>query len=116
MLQKSQIFSFLVSFLITFAAGFFIWNIFIAPDNGVLNQVLGEIDKISSKFLLASVLPNQQDETIIPATNSAESESAADQNLSPDADSAGSGDIVEQNPVIAPSEDVQDQLDDIQEK
>jgi len=55
MLKKSQIFYFLISFIATVTMGFFVWSLFIIPDNGIFAKVLSEINKAGSKFFPASM-------------------------------------------------------------
>ena len=102
---KKWIFSFLISFFITFITGFLIWNIFISPEDGVLNQIL-----LGLKIFSASVSSDYVIDNITPETDSGQEDSnnqdlESDENLS-----------VIQNSVIASPQSFQDQLDDIQEK
>ena len=105
---KKWIFSFLVSCSITFVTGFFIWNIFASPGNGVFNQVLSQINEIGYKIFPASISPSSQVENVIPTAN-------LEQNV-PSELTLEITDTESQNPAIAQEESLQDQLDDIQEK
>jgi hypothetical protein len=109
---KKWIFSFLASFFVTFIAGFFIWNIFISPGNGFLDDVLAEVDRISSNFFTASISQSPKSENTIPKDN---------KSLEPDKNLLNSVNSVnieteEKNQIVMSEADIRDQLDDIQEK
>lgn len=114
MLQKSQIFYFLLSFIITFTVGFFVWNIFVNSDN-ILNQVLSQANQLGSKIFTASLSTDYQDEAVVSPVD-LEKPEAATQNLAPEVNLADFVDNANQNTIIVAQESVQDQLDDIQEK
>ena len=88
---KKHFFAFLASFIVTFFAGFFVWNIFINSGSALLSQ---------PKFFSASILPDTEIKKIIPAT---EPEPAQNPLLA---------DIE----AFEPAGSTQDILDDIQEK
>jgi DNA uptake protein ComE-like DNA-binding protein len=112
---KKWIFSFLASFFVTFMAGFFIWNIFISPGNGLLDDVLAEVNKISSGFLPASISSSPKIENTVPNVNSNQNQ-VSNQNLDSNETLLNSIEIPDQNLIVMSESDIRDQLDDIQEK
>lgn len=113
MLSKSQIFYFVTSLFAILAVGLFVWYIFSGLGNSIFSKIAGDINQIGSRIFLASVSSklneNQQVETIILTEDSgqdelADQDPAAEENLD---------DFYE-----APVEplNIQNQLDDVQEK
>jgi len=97
MLLKSQIFSFVLSFVATLIAGFFVWNIFINSDN--------------PKIFTAS-LPSDSEVININPTADSDQNNTASQDLAPDDNSADSAYVK----ATMAEQEMQDLLDDIQEK
>ncbi len=103
MLKKSQFFYFMLGLFIILVAGFFVWNLFVIPNNGFLTKVLSQADKISTQFFPASISTSN----ITLVTNSNQTASVPENLEDP-------SNI--DNTVAPAPEDFQDQLDDIQEK
>ena len=106
MLFKSRIFYFSLSFFATFVVGFFVWNIFVSPENGVMSQVLAEVNKINSKIFTASLKPDFQ---IVAINDAVENETLVENLTSP-------VEIEIPGPIIMTDQERQNLLDDIQEK
>ncbi len=115
MLQKSQIFSFLASFLITLVVGFLFWNIFVTPENNILSQVLGEANKIGFKIFSASVSLDYAIGDIILVPDSDE-ERLVEQDLSQEENFLYFDNVENEGLIIEVPQSLQDQLDDIQER
>ena len=108
-------------------AGFFIWSIFVYPNGGIFNKVLGlsakilqsktwadEVNQIGSKIFIASLSPDYQNKNTVSAIGLepdvlANNDSGININSTVD-------DNASQNLTVTTGEDVEDQLDDIQEK
>jgi len=97
-----QIFYFLMSFLATCFVGFFVWDIFINPNDSILSSQVFT-GAISSNYI--EVIPAASD--FVP--------DIADEEISFEEDLADANDDEALEPVVEP-ESFQDQLDDIQEK
>lgn len=102
LLTKKWIFSFLASLVATLGVGFFVWNIFVMPENGIFSKVLSNTESDALEYLSASISQGYDNESMDLAGLGAEE--LADEDL----DS-------EEGPVPLP-QSLQDQLDDIQEK
>ena len=95
--------------------GFFVLGAHVNSSEYVFNKVLGEVNKISSKFFLASLSEpaqvgsslNNVTENIIPALSSEDNNDIAEDN---------SNNYDDTLVAIPSKESIQDQLDDIQEK
>ena len=115
MTKKKQFFVFLISFTITFGVGFLIWDVFINPTENILNQVLGQVNKISSKLFLASFNPDSNTRNDITKSDYEQIKATSDELLS-DENLTDMGDFPDGSDVILAEKARQDLLDDIAEK
>jgi len=111
MLSKSQIFYFLISLIATVAIGFFIWSLFIIPNNGVFANVLAEINKVGFKFFPASIQSDYK-EVELSLSPVEEEVNQGEQKVEPDGVSV----YYTNDETTLTEEGRQNILDDIQEK
>jgi hypothetical protein len=102
MLNKSQVFAFLISLSLTLLVGFFIWNNISDFSDNIFRQIEAFAKKIDLKIFQASIPNNPEVKNSVPATSSARFDMVAPPAV--------------ENLIINPDKSRQEILDDISEK